>query len=336
MSLYDFLRKQPTLVKNHGIRGTIGLSVGEALMKGAKPYARYKSKPIWNDEWDVCLVLDACRYDLWEEVAWMYPYLTPKGSRHDYSEWSVGSASPEWISETFKDEYQEHWENTGYVTANPFSGKRGVELETLNESVYPLCDRGLPYLDEVWRDQWPLSDEIETVDPTVLTERGLWAWENREIDHLIVHYMQPHTPFKKRPEWSDGWNTTGVFGEPNKNDNTKDDWHKVRDGEIPEDEFWNAYAANLEWVLKEVQRWKRFINGRILVTSDHGNAMGEWHQWGHPPNSANPSLRNVPWVLVEGDGSIDPDPEPEGSPPVIGGVEPNSDVEAKLKALGYR
>lgn len=146
---------------------------------------------------------------------------------------------------------------------------------------------------------------------------------------MVVHYMQPHIPFKKQPDWTAGWDVErfGTAGEG------KDDWHKVRDGDIPEDEFWNAYAANLEWVLKEVARWHNAIDGTILITSDHGNAMGECGQWGHPPGSANPAIRKVPWCVVDGIGDNEITVEPSGNPPVVGGE--NRDVDAQLSALGY-
>lgn len=334
MGIRDFLRKQVRIAREEGAHTALRRGGSEIVLKGLAPIARRRARPIWAAEWDVCLVLDACRYDIWNEVAWQHPELCPRGSRAAPSAWSVGSASPEWIAHTFDDRHRDAWADAGYVTANPFSGKDPDDVPFVGGEAYPLADRGLAYLDEVWRDQWPASDNLPTVAPDVLTDRALWAWQRREeygMDRLVVHYMQPHIPFRSRPEWCAGWDlngfgTGGGYGE-------KDDWKMVRDGDVDADEFWTAYADNLRWVLGEVLRWYQATDARLLVTSDHGNAMGEFGEWSHPANSANPVLRRVPWITVDGVNATDVTPEPAGDPPVQRGT--SEDVEDQLRALGY-
>lgn len=339
MSLSDFARKQWRIALNDGPLASVKQGASEAAMKAAKPYALRKATPIWDVDFDVCLVLDSCRFDLWQAVVGIdgaARYASPNQmplAANTSSRWSVGSASPEWINNTFATKYADSWRSAGYVTANPFSGKESGDMSLLSDAVYPISERGLGYLDEVWHDQWPMSEAMHTVDPSVLTERALWAWDRRDrhgIDQLVVHYMQPHIPFKQRPEWTDGWDLEG-FGSDG--GNGKDDWHKLRDGEIPRQAFWDAYAANLEWVLSEVQRFYTETDATILVTSDHGNGMGEWGQWGHPPQSANPALRTVPWCIINGIGDNQIDAKPAGNPPVIS--RKNASVEGRLSALGY-
>jgi len=340
MSLKDFARKEWRIARENGVLDAVKQGVSEATMKAAKPYAQRKATPIWDVDFDVCLVLDSCRFDLWTQVVGPGSGIHLEHGNHwplaenTESRWSVGSASPEWIDNTFADAHCGSWRTAGYVTANPFSGKAATDMNILSEEVYPLADRGLAYLDEVWRDQWPMNDALPTVGPSVLTDRALWAWDRRErysMDKLVVHYMQPHIPFKKRPEWTDGWDLDG-FGSGG--GHGKDDWHKLRDGEVPADEFWNAYAANLEWVLREVERWYNSVDGTLLVTSDHGNGKGEYGQWGHPPGSANPSIRKVPWSVVDGVGENEIAVDPVGNPPVVGGS--NREIDEQLSALGYR
>lgn len=337
MALQDFAKKNIEVAREHGVGRAFKDGASEAVLKACGPLSRELATPIWQAEWDICLVLDACRVDLWKEV--VNESGPPCVSGKTGVAWSLGSASPEWIGQTFADRHHQHWKDAGYVTANPFSGKHPDEMGVLGNDVYPLRERGLAYLDEVWVDQWPMSETMQTVDPSVLTARAMWAWEHREMNQLVVHYMQPHIPFKSNPEWCDGWDGTDAFGDPQKADeDSKDDWFKVRDGEIPEDEFWNAYAANLEWALTEVQRWADRVDARILVTSDHGNAMGEFGQWSHPPRSANPVLRRVPWVLVDGRDGGWTTPDPPGNPPVVSGQVDGPQTETaqeKLEALGY-
>lgn len=328
MSLKDFAYKHKESAKEHGLPYAAYHARWEAVNRIAMPAARALQRPIWAADADVVLVLDACRHDLWCDVAGSEPWSSTD------SAWSVGSASPEWINETFADAYRELWSRAGYVTANPFSGKRPERMPILDSSVYPLEDRGLGYLDEVWRDQWPM-DDLATVDPGTLTDRAFYAYDRMDqfgLDTLVVHYMQPHMPFRSHPEWHDGWGGQGTFGEPDNNPASKDTWLKVRDGELSRDTVWAAYEDNLRWVLAEVQRWYEATGARVLVTSDHGNATGEWGQWSHPPNSANPVLRKVPWVGFDGANTRSPEYDVE----IDSGQDSSATVDDRLSALGYK
>jgi hypothetical protein len=197
--------------------------------------------------------------------------------------------------------------------------------------VYPLEDRGLAHLDEVWRDSWGDNDYgVETADPGTVTDRAMAAWQHREelsMDRMVVHYMQPHMPFRSQPEWFNGWGDVWDFGDVENQDDV-DIWLKLRDGQFGPDVFWRAYADNLEWVLEEVRRWADESEATILITSDHGNAKGEWGQWSHPPGSSNPVLRRVPWCIVEGGG--------DGvSSEASMGSDADVNVEERLRDMGY-
>jgi hypothetical protein len=62
---------------------------------------------IWNREWDVLCVLDACRADLFEEIVGDSETTT-----------SVGATSRTWVSRTF--DACERPDSVGYITGNPF------------------------------------------------------------------------------------------------------------------------------------------------------------------------------------------------------------------------
>lgn len=330
MTLRDFAAKKATEIRRDGFAYAASTGLKEVASKASVPVSNYRATPIWAADWDVCLVLDACRWDLWCEVAPAYNLPLSSG-------WSVGSASVEWINNTFADRHHEDWGSAGYVTANPHTAKKPGFGPFTDESVYPLSSRGLRYLDEVWVDQWHV-DEYETVRPEIVTERGMFAWKNRlqlGIDRLVVHYMQPHIPFRNHGGWSRGWKNTLAFGDTLMEQGEKDDWEKLRDGDIPLSEFWDAYADNLRWVLENVAEWLARTDAQILVTSDHGNAKGEWGLWGHPPGSPCSVLRKVPWAVVDGDATQQIDPQPRGDPPVIAGIEAEQNVEEQLAALGY-
>lgn len=284
--------------------------------------------PIWQREgWDICVVLDSCRVDLMREVAGGYDWLPEIDSM-----WSVGSASPEWLDSTFHPRHSDEMAKTAYITGNPFSAKPSERIPSAHSDVLPLGADDFALFDEAWRHRWT-EDPVSTVPPRPLTDRAIDVWRRRRelgVEKIVVHYMQPHIPFRSRPEWFGQRENLDHFGEPGKEE-VEDAWFAVRDGEIPKDTFWEAYADNLAWVLDDVELLRRNADARIALTSDHGNGFGEFDIWSHPPGCPHPAVRKVPWAIVSGtdSGEYTPtieDVEPEGS----------DDVVDRLDALGYR
>lgn len=332
MTLADFIAKKRREVQAEGFATAAYRGVGEPASKALSGYADRRATPIWDAEWDVALVLDAARADLWAEVA-------PEYDLPSASTWSVGSASVEWIAKTFDDEYRDAWSHTGHVTANPHTGHPPDFNTYTDGNVYPLRERGLPYLDEVYVDRWKTTEDLPTVEPKYVTDRAMWAWDRRErlgFDQLLVHYMQPHIPFRSRPEWSPGWSNKLQFGKPLAQYGKRDDWEQLRDGDLDADEVWAAYADNLRWVLDEVQRWLETTDATVLITADHGNGMGEWGVYGHPPGNGLPDLRRVPFVTVKGTRERDMQYSVTADPPVHREPKASEKTTDKLQALGYR
>lgn len=292
--------------------------------------------PIWERDWDVLCLLDACRTDLMRRVAAEddYPFLPdPQGLE---SVWSVGSQSAEWMDETFAPEYQTEMASTAYVTGNPFSAQACEHME-LSGDALPLDPADFGVLHEAWRDRWVHAD-ISTIPPGPLTDAAIDLWRRRDalgVDRLIVHYMQPHAPYRSRPEWFygnadlDGWGVIsgeeGGVGEGL--------WQNAEMGDLRREELWAAYRDNLHWVLDDVWRLLENCAADVVLTSDHGNAHGEWGVWSHPPGVSLPALRRVPWVELEGHDARTCDPDPvDLSRDRTDGIE----AEERLVALGYR
>jgi glucan phosphoethanolaminetransferase (alkaline phosphatase superfamily) len=76
-------------------------------------------------------------------------------------------------------------------------------------------------------------------------------------------------------------------------------WDAFIAGGITKKEFWQAYRANLELVMKEVEKMKNELKGKIVLTSDHGDALGEHGIFVHPPNVRIEELVKVPWVVIK-------------------------------------
>jgi hypothetical protein len=59
-----------------------------------------------------------------------------------------------------------------------------------------------------------------------------------------------------------------------------------------------AYIDNLKLVLGDVARLISYLSGRIIITADHGEFLGENKNFSHPANSDHPILLNVPWFEI--------------------------------------
>lgn len=255
---------------------------------------------IFEEDWEILLVLDACRADLMREVVDQYDFLSGE------TRWSVGSSSREWIMKTFEGEHPE----TSYITGNPFS----QELLDASE---------LGHLEEVWKESW--DDEIGTILPRPLTDRAIEHWKSESPDRMIVHYMQPHYPFIEDPI-ADVIELQ-AFGESA----PKSVWTRLRQNpELTFEDIWPRYRRNLELVLEDVQLLLQNVESdTVVITADHGNSMGEKWLYGHNKGVVTREQREVPWCVTsaENTGEYQPDIQRE---------DVTEDVQSRLEDLGYR
>lgn len=257
-----------------------------------------------DERWDTLIVLDACRADLFEEVAELDDY-------DDYTtRESAGSATVEWAHANFD---RQALTDTVYVTANP----------VVSREVRTAFHRFV----EVWRDEFDSS--IGTVPAPSVTEAALEAHEADPDKRLVVHYLQPHYPFVEDPElrYADFGGTEEV-DVADVNDGATDVWEAVGLGLADPDVVWDAYRRNLRHALDAVQPLVERLPGRTVVTSDHGNMYGERMSpfpvplYGHVPGLHYPALRDVPWAVVDGESRAGTEAE-------------TADVRKQLRSLGY-
>lgn len=282
-------------------------------------------RPIWDrDGWDVCLVLDAARVDLMREAVAEYDELPDDVD----AVWSNASCSIDWIDRQFNG-YPGEARRSGYVTANPFASHDEPTVESAN-----LDEKTVGHLSLLYQSHWQdVGGGIETVPPEVVTDYAIDAWRRRDelgIDQLVVHYMQPHEPFRARPEWGGGDHQL-------LDDLVEDDakagasvYPRVENGEISVKEFREVYLDNHHWALEDIsERLVGNIDGEIAITADHGNGLGEWGSWHHPPATVAPPVRKVPWLTVSSgdEQTVTPDIRQEDSVA--------ASTEDKLEALGY-
>lgn len=271
-----------------------GLHAWKSLISRVGPHLSPSGQDVFEREWDVLVVLDGCRCDTFADV---FDGLTD-------CIWSVGATSETWIRRTFGGR---DTSSVGMLTGNPFA----AQLDADNFAHFHLE---------------PVADVegIETVPPEMLTDRAIDVWRRRDqlgVDRLVVHFMQPHVPFRSRPDWFAGWRGTDTWGSVA--------WRDMVAGEIDRHEWFDAYRDNLRWVLADVDRLTHNCDATIALTADHGNAAGEWGLYGHPVGAPISAVRSVPWATV--DGADEQTAAPGHQPP-----ETSIDTDDQLAALGYR
>lgn len=254
-------------------------------------------KNVFTLDWDVLLILDACRVDLLSEVTDEYEFLESQVPTIT----SVGSSSQEWIRNTFTDSYSITVAKTAYVTGNPFSD------ELLDPNEFLL-------LEEVWRYAW--DDKTHTVPARPISDRLIDVMRTENPDRVIAHYMQPHATFIPHSDMQASGNQESI-------------WMALREGEFEQETVWDAYRDNLRYVLDEVSLVLENIDAdTVVISSDHGNAIGEFGIYGHPSGYPISCIREVPWVETSAVDERTYEPEIET-------ITDDDSVEDRLVDLGY-
>lgn len=271
-----------------------------------------KGTPIAEKDWDTLLILDACRFDLFV-------------AENDFSgtlskEISRGSTSIEFLTENFG---SGTFHDIVYVSANPFISQLS---EGNFHDIIPVYD------------QW--DDDLQTVPPDAVTAAVRDAHEKYPDKRIIGHYMQPHYPFigpkgqridhrGYSPDLDSELTETGSI------------WRQLQFGMLnaTREEVLAAYRENLRIVLENIEPLLDEITGKVVLTADHGNLIGErmWpipvRVYGHPGGSYAPGLIEVPWFELPFSSrrTVTSDPPVETQQ-----GQKEEDVEEQLRALGYR
>lgn len=280
------------------------------------------SSSLLNKDWDNLLLLDACRYDLFEEALDEHPLPGELGRRH-----SLDSATPKYLRKNFGGGTHH---DIVYVTANPYVTTK-LPAGTFHE------------VDSVWKDGW--DEEKSTVLPETMADRAIEMAEAYPNKRLIVHFNQPHAPFVG--DVSLGERRSSAIREealgnerPDPRDRAKTPFEMLEAGEVTRAEVWEAYLSNLLYAMPSVKGLLTSLQGKTAVTADHGNALGEFAKpfpvrvYGHPPGILIPALTEVPWhVYQNGDRKAVVPEEPKETE--SGEMDASETTKDRLRALGY-
>jgi hypothetical protein len=292
-------------------------------------YIRPSDKSVLDDDWDVLVILDACRYDM---LAENNPFDEDVEKRI-----SQGPNTAAWFEANFVSAPDERLEDIVYVATIPNASSKYIDPNRL------------AHLEEVFRYGW--NDELRTTPPDVVTAAAVQLHRKYPSERLVVHYAQPHVPFVGHGDYrselympdyvkydgadvsADSETVKDIVAAPDVMNMYNHPFRSLKKGVATEAEVWEAYRANLEYVLPYVIELQKYVSGRVCVSADHGNGMGEHGIYGHPPWGFTKPVLEIPWVCTTGGGQEPPDHLIDTD---IDKSEVDVSVEQQLEDLGYK
>lgn len=263
---------------------------------------------ILKKEWKYLVVLDACRYDYFSRLCDI-PGRLKKVNSPAFQ--GVGAPTSVWYRLTFESIHRD----IIHISSHPrVNSKMEVEGFKGGEHFFRVVD--------LWDSEW--NEEIGTVLPESVTKKAIEEFKKFPEKKFIIHYMQPHTPYislgppttkkKKTPESRTSIsrrlrNFTVAKARSLIGDNTAVKIMKVLGlpplspmddalRKVGEDGVKKAYRKNLSRALRCVKKLINSTEGKVVITADHGELLGEGGRFGHELQ-ARPELVEVPWFEVK-------------------------------------
>lgn len=290
-----------------------------------RPYIR---RFIEHDEF-VLIVLDACRFDAFDQL------IDDRLDGRLTQVWAAGRWTADYAKRTWTG-----FDDLTYLSSIPVFSDFYFELRGDD---YRPSDH-LKSVVPLWDDQW--DPVLGTVPPEAVTDAALGYRSHHDHPRLVVHYAQPHVPYigetRLTPDdefYSDSAVKEGGIRHLLAEDldrPTQRIYRQIQAGRISDAELRQAYVDNLAHVLEEVTRLVRHLDCPVVITSDHGEHLGEDGRYLHEADSS--SVRRVPWFVVDESETREkpipdrfaagdyrpPDPDPS-----------NEELRDRLADLGY-
>lgn len=217
-------------------------------------------------EWDWLVILDACRYDYFARL-WRRSRVEPRVS--------PGSCTLEFL------DWLPDMPDAVVVTGHPFVLERADKFGR-------VIDAGF-------------SEELNTCPPWRVTQcLKLNYTAVTRYRRRILWFLQPHHPLIGEPRLD-----VGIFTDPRARELTPQAraslmYMKARMRGI----LSKAYESNLRLALRELEKALPVMRGKVIVTSDHGEGLGEPLRPGDRPVFSHPCARDewevrlVPYAVL--------------------------------------
>ena len=225
------------------------------------------------------IILDACRYDYFREVYRQYLDGQLKPVR------SPASCTGKWLRIVFGT-FGRRLGDVKVFSAQPRINSKGIAVRGFSVRD---CFSG-PIVD-VW--DWGWDWELGTVHPDTVVRAVL---DEGLGDRNIIWFMQPHLPYIGETK------LTIPKGVVKGKSMAKFLSKMLRTGRISRRRLSQAYRDNLTLALKSVKKLLTEVgdlDGRWVLTSDHGELLGEHGVTLHPSYLDLPEQRIVPWLELK-------------------------------------
>lgn len=251
-----------------------------------------------DKKWDVLIILDACRYDFFKKCNIF------KGKLKKVV---TGVSTESFLRKNF-----DNVDCSNIIYINPII-KFNEWLPSNN------FFEVVPSWDSCW------SNKFGTVLPEKVTELSIKYIKEYPNKRLIIHYMQPHIPYLSlgtKYVKSSTRNEVINKRESKLKEMLADTLNKAKIT-LPSIPIWymekffgssagigeiyfnggfnamrEAYKENLDNVLSCVKKIIKHTNGKVVITADHGEMLGEMGIVGHG-RWKNKNVINVPWFEVK-------------------------------------
>lgn len=232
---------------------------------------------IHQRQYDLLIILDACRYDVFSEVYGEFLFGTLRKVE------AAAGDTIHWCKKVWRE-----WYDVTYFSANPIINSR------LPVAQFEAAKHFRRIVD-VWNAGW--DHTLGTVPPERV---NVLYRPTGSID--IVHYMQPHGPWigetplsltkpaERRVPGGLVWPDAEVIRD------------NLISGSVSDEYLRHAYRDNLRLVLSAVRRVIRDSGRlRVIVSTDHGELLGEHDRYLHHQKYLRyPEVSEIPWFMVGG------------------------------------
>ncbi|MFW6134895.1 MAG: hypothetical protein ACOC5R_04910 [Elusimicrobiota bacterium] len=260
-------------------------------------------------KWDILVILDACRYDMFKKVYKdiIGRYGTLKKAI------SPTTTTQEFLKNIFHDK---SLKDVIYISGNPYINSTDISLSGFDPKKH------FKKVVDVWDFGW--DDKLGTVHPKELNKSAIVSLDLHRKNRHIIHYLQPHSPYiyysgeggridsrtetknkgKKEKKYAKGmekiakrifsdetiWKMGDIVGKlPDGGIGSL--WKKYGKGGIIK-----GYTEDLKLVLNYVKVIiDKYPEKKIVITADHGERLGEKGYYGHSTTKRDKEVIEVPW-----------------------------------------
>lgn len=271
-------------------------------------------------DWDVIILLDACRADKFEKFMHnFFDKVNRPFSTYDRVSTGDITFTRMWLSKTWGDK---KYIGVNYISANGYVNSKGI---VVNDGKYAFnAIKHFGKVHDIW--DYGYNKDTSRVEPWTMVQYGRLLI-NRDMKN-ILHFQQPHAPYLFPDGSSGGFrNIDKVRNLTNKaNEAPKYGISRYVDSfikyHVPHTLAWTlglecsrqkykqmwkergrkeiikAYEKNLEVALYHIIKLiNDFPNLTFVITADHGERLGEFGKYGH---GGRPSkiMTTVPWMVI--------------------------------------